>query len=182
MATRTVPFAQTPRSPLGLRIPWWLLGLTLALSGSGAIYGGKTARGARRLSRATLCASGLAYLTISLLDFAEHFRLERQLTGKWFSATAVPPGETVNHGLTLLTVLGALALARPLPEKLAPRDLFALAAPALFLVLGWRDELVYHRRRALHREDLMHTVSHLAAGVMLTSLYLARGMSSPRSV
>ena len=40
--------------------------------------------------------------------------------------------------------------------------------------LGWRDELVYHRQRTDHREDMFHTVGHLAAGVMLTSFMRLR--------
>ena len=64
---------------------------------------------------------------------------------------------------------GVLALSRPLPSVLEPRDWFVLASPLVFLALGWRDEFVYHRRRSVHREDLMHTVAHLAAGAMLSA-------------
>jgi len=67
-----------------------------------------------------------------------------------------------------------LTLARPLPPSLKMRDYLVLASPALFLVLGWRDELVYHRRRCVHREDIMHTVSHLAAGVMMCSFLTSK--------
>jgi hypothetical protein len=68
-----------------------------------------------------------------------------------------------------------LALVRPLDRKrLRARDWFTISAPGIFLALGWRDELKFHRRRSAHREDLMHTVAHLAAGVMLASLYLWR--------
>jgi hypothetical protein len=49
-----------------------------------------------------------------------------------------------------------------------------LFGPLAFLVLGWRDEIVYHRLRTAHREDIMHTTAHLAAGLMLASLYAMR--------
>jgi hypothetical protein len=84
-------------------------------------------------------------------------------------------GGTANHLATISVLIATLLLARPLPrERLAPRDWFVLFAPGLFLALGWRDELVYHRRRAVHREDMMHTVAHLAAGAMLAGFYATR--------
>jgi hypothetical protein len=69
-----------------------------------------------------------------------------------------------------------LWLRRP-PPVLEPRDWLCLVAPGIFLVLGWYDEVVYHRRRCEHREDIMHTISHLAGGVMLTALYAMRLLS-----
>jgi len=124
------------------------------------------------LLRATFFFSAFSYLIISLIDFWEHFRLEKLATGRYLSMVAVPPGETFNHLLTSLVILGELVLARPLPPQLAPRDWFVVSAPLLFLLLGWRDELVYHRRRCAHREDIMHTTAHLAAGVMMCSFLM----------
>lgn len=168
------PFANTPNVPPGLRIPAWLAALTVAAIAAGIALGALTGVGVGRSVRATFFGAGFAYLTTSLVDFWEHFRLENQVTGRYLAASAIPVGETVNHGLTILTLTGMFILARPLPPVLEPRDWFIIFAPAVFLTLGWRDELVYHRRRAKHREDIMHTVSHLAAGVMLSSFYVMR--------
>jgi hypothetical protein len=134
---------------------------------AGAALGLSTGTLPYRLLRATFFASAFAYLAVSLFDFWEHFRLEKLATGKWWSMTVVPLGETLNHTATGAIIIALFVLARPLPAAMEPRDWFVLAAPALFLILGWRDELVYHRRRSVHREDLMHTTAHLAAGVMM---------------
>jgi hypothetical protein len=128
----------------------------------------------RRITRASFFASAFSYLTVSLYDFWEHFRLEKLATGRYLSWVVVPWGETLNHVATGVTIILFFVLARPLRDPLALRDYLALAAPLAFLALGWRDELVYHRRRSAHREDLMHTVAHLAAGVMLTTFVLYR--------
>ena len=66
--------------------------------------------------------------------------------------------------------------ARPWPALPVAewRDWVALSLPAAFLLLGWRDELLYHRRRCAHREDIMHTVAHLAAGLMMCSFALSK--------
>jgi hypothetical protein len=50
-------------------------------------------------------------------------------------------------------------------------------APAVFLALGWAEELIYHRRRTPHRENLIHTTEHLAEGIKWTSLYASRCIS-----
>ncbi len=124
--------------------------------------------------RAIFFAAAFAYLAVSSVDFWEHLRLEKVLTGRWLAFSAVPIAETVNHALTTSVLVLTFLLARPFPEVLAPRDWYVVAAPVLYLALGWVDELVYHRRRAVHREDLMHTVSHLAGGAMLTAFYAMR--------
>ncbi|MCA1662998.1 MAG: hypothetical protein LC659_01740, partial [Myxococcales bacterium] len=124
--------------------------------------------------RAIFFASAFAYLVLSLLDFWEHFRLEKAATGRFWSMTVLPLGETLNHMATGLVVIAIFVLARPLPATLAARDWLVLLAPALFLALGWRDEIVYHRRRCAHREDIMHTVAHLAAGVMICTYLSSR--------
>lgn len=174
------PWAERRASvPRGLRVPRWL-GVTLA----GAVATGpllalatRRAPWPDRLARAVFFGSAFGYLTASLVDFAEHFRMEKALTGRYVAAVAVPPGETLNHAATIAIIVTALATARPLSPSPA-RQAWTLAAPALFLALGWRDEFVYHRKRATHREDLMHTVSHLAAGVMWAGLYTMRALEA----
>ena len=83
------------------------------------------------------------------------------------------------HTGLVLTLIVALFLARPIAGDVAPRDWFVLGSPLLFLGLGWYDELVYHHRRALHREDILHTISHLAAAVFLVSLFVAKVFDLP---
>jgi hypothetical protein len=161
----------------GVQIAPQLAAVIGGITAAGALLGflmpptARKRRTGERTIRAAFFSSAFGYLAVSLLDFWEHMRLEKEMTGRYFATQAVPLGETVNHGATIATLLGILILARPLPERLAPRDHFVLAAPILFLVLGWRDELVYHRKRSTHREDMMHTVAHLGAGVMLGAHY-----------
>ena len=148
---------------------------------TGLALGAATGAGLpERLVRATFFASALGYLSVSVVDFAEHFRLEKEATGSWFSFVAIPVGESLNHAATTIVLVLLLALARPLrPPPLPVRDWLVLAAPLAFFALGWRDELVYHRRRAAHREDIMHTVAHLAGGVMIASLLAMRLVDWP---
>ncbi len=163
--------------PKTVRVPRWLGASVASSIGLGVAVGVVSElehSRAEQIAHAAVLGSGLAYLTVSILDFYEHFRMEKARTGRWLAWTVVPPGETVNHAMTIGVVGALLVLARPLHAPLACRDYFVLAAPALFLALGWRDELVYHRRRAAHREDIMHTVAHLAAGAMLTSFMVWR--------
>lgn len=164
-----------PLPPREVRIPS-ALGWGLALSALAGLAYGAWAPGPLpfRVARAVMHGAGALYLAVSLVDFAEHFRLEKEASGRWLAWTAVPVGETVNHVLTVLVLLSFLVLARPLRPPLAARDWWALVAPAAFLALGWRDELVYHRRRCAHREDIMHTTAHLAAGTMLTAFAVTR--------
>ena len=124
--------------------------------------------------RSTFLSAAGAYLSLSVLDFLLHAKMEHEVTGRWTGFEVVPPGETVNHVLTVGTVLALLASLRPAPSRRTGRDWIALAAPAAFFVLGSRDELVYHRRRATHREDKLHAIAHLAAGVMLTAFTALR--------
>lgn len=170
------PFDELGELPAPLRVPRWLGALLAGVMAGGVALGALTSGGRVGLAivRAIFFGSSFAYLTVSIVDFWEHARLEKLLGGWWLSHRAIPIGETVNHWLTLLVLALAIALARPLPAVLAPRDLYVLAAPALFLALGWRDELGYHRRRARHREDILHTVAHLGAAVMLATFYLMR--------
>jgi hypothetical protein len=127
-----------------------------------------------KVLRATLFASTLAYLGTVALDFAEHFRLEKEATGSYFRWVAVPLSESVVHASILLTNFSAFLLARPVRRVRRPSDAWILVAPGVFLALGWIDELVYHRRRSPHREDIIHTTEHLAEGVMWTTLYASR--------
>ncbi|HEY7956787.1 MAG TPA: hypothetical protein VII38_15895 [Polyangia bacterium] len=170
------PFSELRVLPAEWRVPLWLSALVAVAIAAGLALGWSTAHGRPGfgLVRSTFFAAAFAYATISLVDFAEHARLERLLTGRLLAWQAVPFGESVNHVLTFLTLLAILIFARPLPPTLQTRDLLILAAPALFLALAWRDELVYHRRRTEQRENILHTTAHLAAGVMLTTFYVMR--------
>lgn len=159
-----------------LRVPPWLAAAIAGSVALGPIAGLASRRAPGRLGlvRTIFFSSAFGYLVTSLADFAEHFRLEKEVTGRYFGATVVPPGETLNHAATIATVLSSLALVRPPPRRLRARDLWSLAAPGIFLALGWRDEFVYHRKRSTHREDMMHTIPHLAAGIMWAALYTMR--------
>jgi hypothetical protein len=163
-------------TPADVRIPWWVPAVCTAAVTAGVLQGLVESGHAptERFLRCVYPACAFLYLTLSAIDFAEHFRLEREATGRFTSMTAIPLGESVNHALTLSTIIAAILLARPLPAVLAPRDLVVLAAPIAFLALGLRDEIVYHRKRAKHREDIMHTTAHLTAGIMWTTLYALR--------
>ncbi len=171
------PWAEIAGAPPALRVPPLVGALIGAAVTAGPVVGAASRRTPRplRVLRAIFWSSALGYLVTSLVDFAEHFRLEKAATGHYLRSAVVPPGETLNHAVTIATVVASLALARPVRRRrLGARDLWLLAAPGLFLALGWRDELVYHRKRSTHREDMMHTVPHLAAGVMWTTLYAMR--------
>ncbi len=163
-------------TPADVRIPWWVPALCTAAVSAGVGYGllGDAHVPAERFLKCMYPACGFLYFTLSALDFAEHLRLEKEATGRITSMTAVPFAETVNHLLTVATILAAIVLARPLPAVLATRDLVVLAAPMAFLALGLRDEIAYHRKRAKHREDIMHTTAHLTAGIMWATLYALR--------
>jgi len=170
----TQPYRERGPLPDELRVPPAIaIGVPLAIAAGialGLLRDGREPA----LLRASFFGTAFAYFAVSLFDFWEHFRLEKAATGRWWSSTVVPIGETLNHTATGAVVVAFLVLARALPPVLEPRDWFCLSAPAAFLALGWRDELVYHRRRAAHREDIMHTVAHLAAGAMLCSFALMR--------
>jgi hypothetical protein len=164
------------RVPPHLKVPRWLATAILIAVASGIVLGLVTANDAiGQAVRAVFFASAFAYLGVSLFDFREHFLLEKEVAGRYLAWKAVPPGESINHALTVLTLLTVLIFARRPPPVPELRDWVTMViAPALFFILGWRDELVYHRRRSVHREDIMHTTAHLAAGVMLSSLVAMR--------
>ena len=171
------PFTARRHLPADLRVPSWI-GVSIAGSVAGGLLLGGVPEADRRLRvlRAVFFGAAFGYLTISLADFAEHFRLEKIATGRYLRAVVVPFGESLNHALTIVTVVSAIMLAGPPAQTDARRRSFWPAfAPGVFLALGWRDELVYHRRRGTHREDIIHTVAHLAAGVMWTTLYAIAG-------
>jgi hypothetical protein len=164
------------RLPRSTHIPAWTW---LAIAGAAAAgpLGAWMTRGARApfgILRGTLFGSTLAWLTTVTLDLAEHFRLEKEATGSYLRCSAVPVSESVVHAGIVLTNLSALLLARPARRVRSLADAWLLVAPGVFLALGWMDELVYHRRRAPHREDIIHTTEHLAEGIMWTALYASR--------
>lgn len=153
---------------------WWKIALLLAgLAGIGLGLAHDTQVQAERVTRCVFFGSAFLYLYLSMTDFYEHFRIEKQLTGRYTSAQFIPVGETINHALTSTTVVLMFVLSRPLRAPLETRDLVFLALPGIFLILGLRDEFVYHRRRSYHREDIIHTSSHLCAGIMVASYYMA---------
>jgi len=171
-----LPFAARERPAAPLRVPVTLVTAVAIAIAAGATMGATRSAGppAYHALRAIFFGSAFAYLVLSLLDFWEHFRLERAAGGQWWSMRVLPVGETLNHFATGAVIVGMFVLARPLPSTLAPRDWLVVSSPAIFLALGWRDELVYHRRRCAHREDIMHTVAHLSAGVMMCSYLSTR--------
>ncbi len=130
-----------------VKIPWWLWAIGAVAIAAGIAVGVLTGSGVvMQAVRATFFASAFAYFTTSMVDFREHFVFEKQLTASYFSMRAIPIGETINHTLTALVIVGIFVLARPIGRTVEPRDWFVLVAPAIFLALGWRDELAYHRK------------------------------------
>jgi hypothetical protein len=173
------PYAERRALPAEMRLhPRWsalIGGSTLGGIVLGALTHRKRSRG-HRIARTVFFGSAFGYLTTALLDFWEHQRMEKAVTGHYGRWVVVPPGETANHLLQIANVVGMLAWAQPRRRPRRWSDVWQLVAPGLFLALGWRDEMVYHRRRATRREDIMHTTSHLASGVMLTALYTMRAL------
>jgi hypothetical protein len=171
----TTPFHERGELDRSLRVPVVIAIVVLIAMLCGVVFGASTAETtALKLVRAVFFASAFAYLVVSLFDFWEHFRLEKLATGRYLAWKVVPVGETINHLATGTTVVLFLVLGRPIQGGLTVRNVFLLTAPAIFLALGWRDELVYHRRRTAHREDIMHTVAHLAAGTMMATFATMR--------
>lgn len=171
----TVPFRKRGAVPDELGVPGSLAGSVVVVALVGIVLGLWLGNGAaQKAVRCFFYSAGFTYLVVSIFDFKEHFRLEKLATGRRLSWVVVPWGETINHILTGLALLGLFILARPIHPPLAPRDWYSVLTPGLFLLLGWRDELVYHRRRAAHREDIMHTTAHLAAAAMLASFVAMR--------
>jgi hypothetical protein len=169
-------FKDLTELPEHLQIPTWLGWgiIVVAILGLGLGYATEAKHPAEAIGNCVFFSSAFTYLFMSLLDFYEHFRIEKQLTGSYFGMAFVPFGETVNHGITTAIIVALFVLARPLTFPLEMRDYVLLALPGLFLFFGIRDEVKYHRRRSDHREDIMHTVSHLSAGVMLASYMAVR--------
>jgi hypothetical protein len=168
------PYKEMPL-PRTLVIPR-SLALTLAGGLPAAALAGFARRGslAQRVLRSILYGSTAAWAISAALDMAEHLRLEREVTGSHLHARALPLGESLVHAGIIFTNLSALVLARPLRRRLGLRDVWLIVAPAVFLAFGWADEIGYHRRRAPHREEVIHAVEHLAEGIMWTSLYASR--------
>jgi hypothetical protein len=164
-----LPFEQTRALSPEHRIPAWLAASVFVATVLGASVGWFIGEGALfvRGVRAVFFLAAFDYLVVSLYDFYEHARLEKEVTGKWVAWVAVPWVETINHTLTSITVISMLLYVGSV-------EWITVFGPVVFLALGWRDELVYHRRRCAHREDIMHTTAHLAAGVMLAALYAMR--------
>ena len=172
-----LPFDQLRVIPPHLKIPRWLtvaIAVAILWGIGGGTWLGAEMPPPQRLAFGINLAATYSFLAISLADFIEHFRLEHALTGKYLSWKAVPLGESINHLATVSTVITVMVVARPFPAILEWRDWLVLAAPAIYLALGWRDEVVFHRRRAERPEDLLHATAHLASAVMWVTLLLYR--------
>src|SRR5438105_1475807 len=108
---RPRPFRELRAIPVELRVPpsaWIAVGVSIAL---GVTLGAATGESlAHRIVRAVFFGSALPYLTISIIDFREHFLLERALTGRALSSQAVPLGETLNHLITIATLVSIFVL------------------------------------------------------------------------
>jgi hypothetical protein len=169
------PYKEMPM-PRTLAVPRSLGALLAGGISTAALAGFSRRRGplAERVLRSILYGSTAAWAISSGLDMAEHLRLEKEVTGSYLHARALPLSESFVHAGIILTNLSALLLARPLRRRLGLLDAWLLAAPAVFLAFGWADEIGYHRRRAPHREEVIHAVEHLAEGIMWTSLYATR--------
>jgi hypothetical protein len=169
------PYKEMPLPPT-LAIPRPLAATLAAGIATAAFAGLARRRGpfAQRVLRGILYGSVTAWAVSAALDLAEHLRLEKEVTGSYLHARALPLSESFVHAGIILTNLSALALARPLRKRLGLLDVWLLAAPAVFLAFGCADEIGYHRRRAPHREEVIHAVEHLAEGIMWTSLYATR--------
>jgi hypothetical protein len=156
-------------------IPRWLGGSLVALIGLGVGLGLLSKRSwPERLSRASFFASGLAYVAMSLVDAAEHLRLEKEASGSYLSSVAVPRGESGIH-LAFFAAQGlCMGLGRLEHRPLRAQEALRFAAPLLLFGLGWSDELIYHRRRTQHREDIIHTAAHVANAAMLASFMAVR--------
>lgn len=175
------PFNEVRVIPAELRVPLWFGFSLAAVTVAGAVMGWVSGNGAvgspERFTNGAFFSSLYAFVAVSLLDIWEHFRLEKHVSGRYCHWTVIPTGESIIHMLIGAVLVVIIALARPMQTPLEERDWLVLIGPLLFLSLGWCDELIYHRRRALHREDILHTLSHLAAGAMLVSLFAARVIS-----
>ncbi len=169
------PFKDHLEPPADVAIPTWLVVVVIASVVAG-VLGGALSDGpiTQRLARAAFFGSAIAYASTAVVDFWEHTRIEIAVSGSLFPYNAIPIGEAINHVLNTSLVIAMIVLVGPIELPLDARDVFVLIAPLVFLAFGWHDELIYHRRRCRHREDMMHTVAHQACGMMLTSLYLMR--------
>src|SRR5260370_31062422 len=150
--------------PAEVRVPRWLGGVLATAMAAGVALGVFATAGAAalKLIRAISFAGAFAYLTISIVDFWEHWRLERAVGGGLFTWRAMRFGETVNPALPTVAVVGFLVLARPPPPALEWRGWVALSLPGAFLFLGWRAELLYHPPRCAPRSDIIPTHAHPA--------------------
>lgn len=170
------PFYEVAAVPLELKIPKkFVVGVTAAaLGGAGLGFARTSGPVLGRVAEAIFQGSLTVYAGIAAFDVLEHLRLEKHVTGGYLSSTVIPWPETAIHVAIGATLAGFIQLARPIDRKLERRDAFVLLTPHLFLALGWLDELAFHRRRALHREDILHTVSHLSAAALMAALFAAR--------
>lgn len=170
------PFSEMRHVPRSLRIPV-VVALALAVVVPLGFAVGVAAEGfvpLRGVVRGFFFAAMAAFVVVSVTDILEHVRLERELTGRFVAAKVVPLGESLLHAAIGATLAALFVLSRPLEGGTTLRDFFVVAAPVLFLALGWTDELVYHRRRAQQREHILHTLGHLAAAAMLVSFVTLR--------
>jgi hypothetical protein len=159
--------------PPGLRVPPFLWVALGSISCAGFFFGLLYAESFNRSTWpfACFCASIAAYIFVVALDMNEHIRLEKIVTGRWLGWKVVPLGESALH----FGIVGCLVTALSISFYPTGLDSAAvLIATIGFFGFGWCDELLYHRRRALHREDILHTVSHLTGGAVFATLFLSK--------
>lgn len=172
-ANRYRAFADLPATPPEVRIPGWLPAVLIVAIAVAAFFGSAgDDEPLARFARGGLFASMTAYMGVSLLDLYEHFRIEKLATGRFLSWRVVPVGETIVHLGVLASINLMFLLARPLPASLEARDWIFLVSPISFLAFGWSDEISFHRRRSVHREDVLHAVSHIAAATMVAMMFV----------
>src|SRR5258708_6756400 len=119
-----IPFAQRAPIDQSLRPSALVIAsLALALVG-GVALGALVSTGPLpyRVLRAIFFAAAFAYAVLSSLDFWEHFRLEKAATGRFWSMSVLPVGETINHAATGAVIIAMFVLARPIGPVLLIRD------------------------------------------------------------
>ena len=108
-------FSELRALPAALRVPVWL-GAAIAVASVAGLVQGFLSKGEPpgvRSLHATFLGAAYAYLTVSLVDFAEHYRLEKRLTGRYSTYQAIPLGESINHAATISVIAKTSCIRSP---------------------------------------------------------------------